>query len=140
MATLSLQRSKKLLEDQGFKVAIVERWNQWAHIRQDLFNMCDLIGIRWDRKGVTGVQCCGEDVQPHIQKLLEGYTDAKGRAVPPNIYLKVWLSAGNPFFIWAWRKRGERGRRKTWQMKEIEFLIEAGQVVHREMPSETKED
>lgn len=136
MASLNLQRSKQLLEEQGFLVWIVEVWLAWGHVRRDMFNMMDLAAIRSDRKGVTGIQACGEDVQEHIRKLLEGYTDSKGKAISANIYLKPWLEAGNPFFIWAWRKRGERGKRKMWQLREIEFIIENGIVVHREIPHE----
>lgn len=134
MSTLSLQRSKALLESDGWKVAIVERWNQWAHVRQDLFGMCDLIAIRPDRSGVTGIQACGEDVSSHIEKLLVGYTNPKGKVYGPNDCLAIWLQAGNQFFIWAWRKRGAVGKRKLWHLKQIEFITENGQVVHREIP------
>jgi hypothetical protein len=87
-----------------------------------MFGFADLLAIKSTISGVTAVQATGEDVQSHIEKML------------PNPYLKVWLEAANQCFIWAWRKRGERGKRKTWQMREIEFLIENGQVVHREIP------
>ena len=40
------QRSKEHLESQGFTVAIVERWNPFAKIRQDLFGFIDLLAIR----------------------------------------------------------------------------------------------
>ena len=83
--------------------------------------MADLVAIREDRKGVTAVQACGEDVQGHVEKLLA------------NPHLATWIKAENPFFIWAWRKRGERGKRKTWELREIEFILENGQVVHREI-------
>lgn len=39
------QRSKKLMEDDGYLVAIVERWNPYARIRQDLFGLFDLLGV-----------------------------------------------------------------------------------------------
>lgn len=133
MSTLSLQRSKKLLESDGWKVWIVEVWIQWTMQRRDLFNMADLVCIRSDRQGVMAIQCCGEDVAPHVHKLLDGWTDSKGKAYGPNEYLPVWLASGNLFFIWAWRKRGEQGKRKTWQLREIEFIVENGQVVHREV-------
>jgi hypothetical protein len=120
VATLSLQRSKKLLEDQGFKVAIVEHWNQWAQKRQDLYGLADLVAVKGDRHGTTYVQACGEDCQAHIEKMMEN-------TVLPDI-----LQAGNPVFLWAWRKRGERGKRKTWELREVEFLLEKGGVIHRE--------
>ena len=126
MATLSLSRSKKLLESQGFKVGIVEYWHAYAHKRMDLYGLADLVALRGDRAGTTYIQCCGEDIQSHVEKML-------ANTVMPDL-----LKAGNPCFLWAWRKRGGRGERKMWDLKEIEFLIEAGQVVHREVP--VKED
>lgn len=134
MATLSLQRSKELLQEQGYHVWITEIWHSFAHIRRDLFNMCDLVAIKDGQSGVLGVQACGEDVQSHVDKLLKGYTDSKGKVIEPNIYLPIWLRAGNDFFIWAWRKRGERGKRKTWQLRMIEFRITDGVVVPYEIP------
>jgi len=122
MATLSLQRSKQELERQGFSVWIVERWNQWSHKRLDLFNMADLVAIRQDRKGVLAIQACGEDCQEHIRKMMD------------NPYVKVWLQADNPFFIWAWRKRGAAGKRKLWELREIEFVLTDGQVQAHEIP------
>lgn len=127
MATLSLQRSKELLQEQGFHVWIAERWNQWAHKRQDMFGFADLLAIKSGISGVTAVQATGEDVQSHIEKML------------PNPYLKIWLEAKNQCFIWAWRKRGERGKRKTWQLRTIEFLLKDGIVAPYEIPTEEKE-
>ena len=135
MASLNLQRSKQKLEDEGWFVWIVEVWLAWGHVRRDMFNMMDLAAIKSDVKGVTGVQCCGEDVQEHIRKLLEGYTDSKGKAISANIYLKPWLEAGNTFFIWAWRKRGESGKRKVWTLRQIEFRITNGIVTPYEIPT-----
>lgn len=44
------QRSLKLLRDGGYRVAIVEKWNPHARIRQDLFGCIDLLALR---DGVT---------------------------------------------------------------------------------------
>ena len=138
MSALPLQRSKELLQEQGFHVWIVEHYNQWSRRRMDLYNMADLVAIRHDRQGVTGIQCCSEDVHPHIQKLLFGYTDSKGKVWPKNGHLPVWLAAGNPFFIWAWRKRGDEGKhgtRKTWQLREVEFILKGSETVAQEIPT-----
>ena len=136
MATLSLQRSKERLQEQGFSVWIVEHWHSFAKRRIDLFNMADLIAIKEGQSGVVAVQACGEDCQSHIVKLLGDDTNGLLPHQEPNKYLPIWLKAGNPFFLWAWRKRGERGKRKTWQLRQIEFIIENGIVVHREIPCE----
>lgn len=40
------QRSKAFLEGRGYKVAIVEKWNPHARIRQDLWGIIDLLAIK----------------------------------------------------------------------------------------------
>ena len=57
MAISPTARTLKKLKDSGDYplVAIVERWNNWAKIRQDLFGIIDLLAI--DSKGNTvGIQ------------------------------------------------------------------------------------
>lgn len=136
-----LERSKAYLEEQGFDAWKVERPASMFYPTLDLFNLMDLVAIRSDRSGVLGVQVCGEDIAPHIHKIMDGYTVKKIKkgelvetVIPPNPYLKVWLKGGNLFFIWGWRLRKHEGTRATYQLREIEFIIEAGEVVHREIP------
>lgn len=136
-----LERSKALLEENGFHVWKVERpATMWAPTL-DLYNCMDLVAIRDDRSGVLGIQCCGEDVAPHLHKILEGYEKKsikKGEMVveviPPNPYLKIWLKAGNLFFIWGWRLRKNEGTRAKYQLREIEFFVKDGVVVAQELP------
>jgi hypothetical protein len=134
------ERSKAELESQGFHVWKTERPASMFYPTLDLFNLMDLVAIRDDRRGVMGVQVCGEDVAPHIHKIMEGYTKKKIKkgemveeVIPPNPYIKTWLIAGNTFFIWAWRLRKNEGKKASFQLREIEFILESGQVVHREI-------
>jgi len=46
MATSPTQLSLKKLRDEGYTVAIVEHWNAFARIRQDLFGFIDIIALR----------------------------------------------------------------------------------------------
>lgn len=134
MATLSLQRSREELKRQGFDTWIVEKpFNQWTKRREDLYNCIDLIGCRKDQQGVIGIQACGEDVSNHISKIMEGSTTPRGNRIEPIKHLVNWLGSGNTFFIWAWRKRGDRGKRKTWELREVEFVLSpTGEVVAQE--------
>jgi hypothetical protein len=133
MSTLSLQRSRKLLQEQGYDTWIVEKpYNPYTKKREDLFHLFDVVGIKSNVPGITGIQACGEDCMPHIKKILERYCDDAGKKWPPNPYLSTWLKAGNSAFLWSWRKRGERGKRKTWELKEIEFVLKDGTVVAQE--------
>jgi len=134
-----LERSKAELESQGYHVWKVERPASIYAPTLDLFNCMDLVAIHDDRLGVMGIQCCAEDVAPHIHKILSGYEKKKIKKgelvteiIPPNPYLKTWLKAGNPFFIWAWRLRKHEGTKPTWQLREVEFVLIDGQVIARE--------
>jgi len=46
MATSPTQRSLKYLRDQGYTVAITEKWNPHARVRQDLFGFIDMLAIK----------------------------------------------------------------------------------------------
>lgn len=99
----------------------------------DLFNCMDLVAIRDDRQGVLGIQCCGEDIMPHVHKILDGDEKQKIKKgeivtekIPPNPYLKTWLKAGNLFFIWGWRLRKNDGKKASYQLRELEFVLRDG--------------
>lgn len=143
-----LERSKAQLEGQGYHVWKVERPPSMFQPTLDLYNCMDLVAIRSDRLGVMGIQCCSEDVAPHIHKILEGFTIEKIKKnketkvseimtviVPPNPYIKTWLQAKNTFFIWGWRLRKNEGTRDKYQLREVQFIInQAGDVVAQENP------
>jgi hypothetical protein len=40
------QRSLKYLREQGYLAEVVERWNAFARIRQDLFGCIDILALR----------------------------------------------------------------------------------------------
>ena len=46
LATSPTQLSLKKLRDEGYLVAITERWNAFAKIRQDMFGFIDLLAIK----------------------------------------------------------------------------------------------
>lgn len=61
------QRSVAHLREQGYLVAVVERWNPHARIRQDLFGWIDLLAIR---DGETlAVQTTASGVAARIKKI-----------------------------------------------------------------------
>lgn len=61
------QRSLEYLREQGYTVAIVEHWNPWAKIRQDLWGWCDLLAIR--KNEVLAVQVTASAVATRIKKI-----------------------------------------------------------------------
>lgn len=142
MASLALQRSKQYLEDKGWHVAIVEKWNQWAHIRQDLYGLHDLVAVRHDSNGVWGINACEDngEVQAHIDKYLNGWDDPKRGRQPPNPHLPVWLAAGNRFSIFGWGKRSSdgRGSRKVWTLRVVEAYLDGAEPKFRVVMEEVK--
>lgn len=103
------QRSLKHLREQGYTAQVVERWNAWAKVRVDLFSWIDIVAIRHDRTGVLGVQCTSDS---NVAARL-----AKARVTNE---LGTWLAAGNRLVIHGWGKKGARGARKTWTLREVQ--------------------
>ena len=105
--TSPAQRSLKLLRDHGYHAQIVERWNAFAHIRQDLFGWIDIVAVHPEYPGILGVQTT---TGAHVQERL-----AKAKS---NAALVAWLLAGGRLEVHGWRKL--KGR---WQMREISVQV-----------------
>jgi len=102
------QRSLAYLRKMGHTVAIVEKWNPHAKIRQDLFGFIDIVALD-GLPGLLGVQTTsGSNVSARIKKAQDS----------PN--LALWLKAGNRFHVHGWRKAGARGKRKIWELRLVE--------------------
>ena len=87
-------------------MAIVEKWNAYARVRQDLFGIIDIIALDPER-GVVGIQSTGNDFANHMTKL----TVEKAQECAD------WLrTPGTGLELWAWRKvkvkRG--GKAEVW--------------------------
>jgi hypothetical protein len=97
------QRSLAHLRAAGWQVAIVEHWNPFARIRQDLFGVLDLLAVR---DGVTlGVQTTsGSNVSARVRKIAESET-------VPALREAGWL-----LHVHGWRK-GANGR---WALREVD--------------------
>ena len=61
------QRSLAYLRAEGYLVAIVEHWNPFARIRQDLFGFIDLLAIRRDE--TLAVQVTASGVSSRVKKI-----------------------------------------------------------------------
>lgn len=119
MATQSVQRTMRELKKRGYTAHVVERWNQWAHKRQDFGGFADILAYKPGESGVLAVQACsdnGGDVSAHIKKLV----------AIANV--RPWILSNNRLEIWGWGLRGARGERKLWTLRiihiDIEHLVE----------------
>ncbi len=101
---LSIRHLKKL----GFAVAIVEKFNSFIKIRQDCFGFIDLIAIR--ERQIIGVQTTTSDnMSARIAKIRELDTPA------------LWLAAGGIIHIHGWAKKGARGKRKVFVLRQYNY-------------------
>ena len=101
-------RSLEYARSRGWTVQVVERWNPYARVRVDLFGVIDLVVLTGS--AIVGVQACaGASHAARRTKML----DAEHLASTG-----LWLASGGVLEIWSWAKRGARGQRKVWTIRE----------------------
>lgn len=104
------QRTLKSLRDDGYTAEVVEKWNAFARIRQDLFGIIDIVAVKPGIAGVLGVQTTSySNVSARIKKALE------------NKILPIWVGAGNRFVVHGWKK----GLRGEAALRTVEFTYDA---------------
>ena len=87
------QRSLEHLREQGYHCEIVEKWNPWRKVRQDLWGWCDILAIRRDE--VLAVQVTSAGVAARIKKIQESDTVAKVREAGIRIVVHGWTKRAN---------------------------------------------
>jgi hypothetical protein len=109
MATSPTQRSLKLLRDAGYFAGITEKWNQFAHIRQDLFGFCDIVAFKASGPVLLVQTTSGTNVSARVAKIVS------------NDIARAWLQSENRVIVvHGWAKRGDRGKRKLWDCRVVE--------------------
>jgi hypothetical protein len=93
----------------GATCAVVERWNQWAKKRIDLFNFADLLAIVG--RSIVALQVTtGANHSARKAKIL-----AEPKAL-------AWVKAGGLIELWSYSKMGARGKRKVWTVRKEEII------------------
>lgn len=115
------------LRKNGYHASIVEKWNQFARIRQDFGGFADILAYKPQEAGVLAIQATsdekGGNVSARVKKLTAPEPDDKhGPSRIENI--KAWLGAGNRLEVWGFGKRGERGARKLWTLRVIPITLD----------------
>jgi hypothetical protein len=120
--TTPTSRSLQLLRESGYIVAIVEHWNPWARIRQDLYGIGDLLAMTQDQLLMVQTTS-GGNVSSRLRK---------AEALPA---LRLWLRCPTRRFqVIGWAKRGARGKPKKWTARTVEGrLDEHGAIVWAEV-------
>lgn len=107
------QRARAFCKSQGWASQIVERWNPYGKVRQDLFGVIDLVVLDGQGGGPLGVQVCAGS--SHAARRTKAMAEPR---------LVQWLAAPARFAIWSWSKKGAKGKRKQWALR-IENLTNA---------------
>lgn len=97
------QRSLAALRERGYLCQIVERWNPHARIRQDLFNIGDILAIR-----------DGETLL--VQTTTRGNVQARVKKIADCEHLPAILRAGWKIEVHGWGKLKE-----GWTCKVVEM-------------------
>ena len=91
------QRSLEYLREQGYHCEIVEKWNPWRRIRQDLWGWCDILAIRRDE--VLAVQVTSSGVAARIRKIQESDTVLRVREAGIRIEVHGWTKRANGKYV-----------------------------------------
>ena len=100
------QRSLQLLRQRGYTVQVVEHWNMFAKVRQDLLGFGDILAVM-SASPITLVQTT---TAGHMAERI-----AKIQAEPR---AKVWTLAGGAILVHGWVKKGPRNGLKVWTCRE----------------------
>jgi len=70
MATSPTQLSLKKLREEGYTVAVVEHWNAFARIRQDLFGFIDLLALK-DKEVLAVQTTTASNMSARVKKIAD---------------------------------------------------------------------
>lgn len=96
------QRSLALLRERGYTAAVVERWNPYARIRQDLFGCVDIVAVGSEGRTLAVQACAYASVSARVKKCSEA------EALP------AMQRSGWEVVVQGWKK--VKGR---WQVREV---------------------
>lgn len=104
-----LQRTLDKLRREGWLVAVVEHWNSFRGIRQDLFGFADALAVRGDTALLVQTTS-GTNVAARLHKIQQSSAARR------------WLeSPSRKIVVHGWAKQGPRGEAKRWVCREIEL-------------------
>ena len=98
------QRSLQHLKVLGYQARVVERWNPFAKVRQDVFG-AEVIGLK-----------AGEPVWV-VQATSGSNHAARREKLHAEGFVTLWTSCGAALEVWSWKKAGPRGQRKIWRLR-----------------------
>ena len=117
--TSRYQRTTAVIREQGYLYAKTEKWNHFAKIKTDLFNIFDLVVLK-PFIGIVGVQVCGSDYKSHERKIL----------VEESKNTRAWLDSFGLIEIHAWAKRKKKrgGKAMVWVCRIFDIKVINGEL------------
>lgn len=110
----------------GDTAEVVERWNPYARVTQDLFGFVDIVSLRMPLAAIVAVQCTSSgNLSKRVDKII-------GEC---GVEAKKWLSCGGRIEAWGWRKILSRGR-EVWSPRVLVARLVATDIEWREVVSE----
>jgi Holliday junction resolvase-like predicted endonuclease len=106
MATSPTQLSLKHFRKQGYECQVVEHWNQWARVRQDLFGVIDIVAMR--NGELAGVQTTSQTNH-----------SARRNKILDSDLAKIWIQSGAKLFLQSWKKPANR-----WEFRLEEIRLQ----------------
>lgn len=92
------QKAIQVCKDNGWTYQVVERWNAFAKVRQDLFGFIDILVIRPGRiMGIQATSCSNHSAR--VKKINE-----EPKAVE-------WIRAGGEIHVWSFEGKEVRKER-----------------------------
>lgn len=88
------EKTLKWMRENGYFATVVERWNSFAGLRQDLFGIVDVVGLR---KGETlAVQATSKsNVSARVRKITDHKSTPKLREAGWRILVMGWEKGSN---------------------------------------------
>jgi hypothetical protein len=95
----------------GALAQVVERWSQFAKVRQDLFGFVDLLYVLGANIVAVQVTSGGN----HASRKAKIVAEPRAR---------VWLEAGGLIELWSYSLKGKVGKRKLWSCRKEAITLE----------------
>ena len=95
------QRSLAEMRKRGYElVQVVERWNSFAKVRQDLFGIVDVVCVGGPNDEIVGVQATsGDNVAARVNKVTESAAIAILRRVGIRMLVHGWRKGANGRYV-----------------------------------------
>lgn len=124
--TSPTQLTLRELRNSGYHTAVVERWNQYARIRQDLFGFVDVLAV--GNGHTLGVQCTSyNNVSSRVSKIRD---DEDMRTAAIDMIMSGWKVE-----VWGWRKP-----RRKWEARRVDMADVLDDYISTDFPVATPHD